>query len=104
MNHTIAGRPRVADKLKTWLESWKLAIAVAGLVLTSLTLAYKSIAANAIDAAKLDHTVEEVKSIKASAAATNAAVSALAIETAKVSVLLAELKQDLREMRKGKQP
>lgn len=104
MNHTIAGRLTVADKLKNWLESWKLAIAVAGLVLTSLTLAYKSIAADAVDSATLAIHGEEIKSLKASTSATNAAISSLAIETAKVSVLLAELKQDLREMRKGKQP
>lgn len=104
MNHEIAGRSRVPDKLKTWLESWKLAIAVVGLVLTSLTLAYKSIAADAVDSATLANHGEEIKSLKASNVATNAAISSLAIETAKVSVLLAELKQDLRELRKDRQP
>lgn len=94
----------MAEKLKNWFESWKLAIAVAGLMLTSLTLAYKSLASDAVDSATIAAHSKEIDSLKAANVATTAAISSLAVETAKVSVLLAELKQDLREMRKERQP
>lgn len=94
----------MAEKIKNVLESWKLAIAVAGLVLTSLTLAYKSIAANAVDSATIVTLDKDVEKLKATDISTSAAISSLAIETAKVTVLLAELKQDLRDLRKDKNP
>ncbi len=99
MYPAMARSGSVSDKVKNWIENWKTVTTTVTLGLTCISILVARITWNVTIDSKVAAIEKEIIQARVERSGLSTSVNGLTVETAKVAVLLAELKQDLREMR-----